>query len=332
MIKPLLSKINFAFGRNPEIEQRKNWRSFIPEPYMAVVLISADFELAWAWQYAKNSQNPLRNALIKARQERENMPKIISLCEQYNIPITWATVGHLFLEYCKRNNDIAHPELPRLNHFENAFWRFHGMDWFENDPCTDYQSDPEWYCPDLIRLVLDSSVKHEIGCHTFSHIDCRDEVCKPELLKAELRRCKQEAERLGIEIKSFVHPGHTIGNLDTIVSEGFTNFRTDYRNVLGYPKKHKNGLWQFEQTAEFVYRKGWSVEYHIYRYKEILKRAIKSNSLCVFWFHPSFDEKMLNEIIPQVFDFINSNSNTLWVTTHKAYIDYLEIKNAQYKN
>ena len=42
---------------------------------------------------------------------RENVPKILNLCEIYDIPITWATVGHLFLSNCKRVNKIAHPEI-----------------------------------------------------------------------------------------------------------------------------------------------------------------------------------------------------------------------------
>ena len=323
-IKSSLSRVNFFIGRSPQIEKKVDWKRFIPEPYKAVLLISADFELAWAWRYTKSSQDPLKKAIDKARIERENVPIMLRICEQYNIPITWATVGHLFVESCKRSNGVAHPELPRLAHFENDFWRFQGDDWFEHDPCTDFKSSPEWYCPDLIKMILDSHVKHELGCHTFSHIDCRDNVCTPELLKAELQECKKEAEKFGIELKSFVHPGHTIGNLDTLSREGFTNFRTDYRNVLGYPKKHNNGSWEFEQTAEFVYRREWSVDYHIYRYKEIIKRAIKSNTVCVFWFHPSFDPIVVEKILPEVFEFIDKNKDQVWVGTHGGYVEWLE--------
>ena len=42
-------------------------------------------------------------------------------------------------------------------------------DWFKADPCTNLQTDPNWYAPDLIKLIRDSKVKHEIGSHTFSH-------------------------------------------------------------------------------------------------------------------------------------------------------------------
>ncbi len=322
-IKAKLSKLHFFLGGNPKIEKTANKDFYIPQNKKAVILISADFELAWAPRYDKSVIDPLKLAKEKATLERNNIPLIVKVCEQYNIPITWATVGHLFLEKCERKNGVAHDEIPKVKPYEGSFWNFNSKDWFEHDPCTDFQKNPLWYCPDLIKLILDSKVEHEIGNHTFSHIDCRDGICPPELLKAELKASKIAAAKFGIELRSFVHPGHTIGNLDVLAEEKFTNFRTDYRNVLGYPKKHDNGLWELEQTAQFDLRKEWSIEYHIKRYIKIIERAIASNSVCVFWFHPSFDPIVINEILPHVFDFINANTEKLEVTTHSKYVNWL---------
>jgi peptidoglycan/xylan/chitin deacetylase (PgdA/CDA1 family) len=322
-LRKQLRKIKFNLGFDPKIERRSDWNKFIPEPHQSVCLISADFELAWAWQYTKSASNPLEKAIRMARMERENVPRIIALCEKFNIPITWATVGHLFLEECPSSKGKPHPHLPRLSRFENRFWKFDGNDWFDNDPCTDYNRDPEWYCPDLIKQLISSSVKHEIGNHTFSHIDCSDRVCPPELLRAEIKESKKLAEKLGIELKSFVHPGYTIGNLDVLADEGFTNFRTDYRNVLGFPKKHKNGLWELEQTMEFNNCNCWSVDYQIKRYITIVKRALKSNTVCVFWFHPSCDSVVVEKIWPEVFKYLDDNRDKLWVTTHTEYFNWI---------
>ena len=323
-VKAELSKVKFSLGLSPEVEEVEDFRKYIPEPYSSVVLISADFELAWAWRYTKSHSDPLLFALQKARRERSNIPPILKLCEKFDVPITWATVGHLFQESCSREVGAAHPDLLQLKSFENAYWRFDGPDWFEHDPCTDVLKDPEWYCPDLIRQILSSSVKHEIGCHTFSHIDCRDSVCGEEIMKSELRRCIELASAFGVTLKSFVHPGHTIGNLNALAASGFTNFRTDYRNVLGYPKQHSNGLWELQQTAEFNYRRDWSIGYHINRYKELINRSIKNNTVCVFWFHPSFDECFIHHIWPEVFSHLNGNRDKIWVTTHQNYIAFLE--------
>jgi peptidoglycan/xylan/chitin deacetylase (PgdA/CDA1 family) len=325
IIKPYLSKINFFLNRSPKIEKVNNWRSYIPEPYKAVVTITADFELAWAWRYSKAVADSYKLALEKARLERDNVPKILKLCEMYDIPISWATVGHLFLESCTKENGKPHNNLNRLPHFENNFWKYNGRDWFEYDPCSNYKDAPEWYAPDLIEQILNSKVKHEIGCHTFSHIDCRDDICAPELFEAEINECKKEASKLGLELKSFVHPGHTIGNLNKLADLGFTSYQTDPGNVLCYPIKHINGLWELKRTYEFVYRKDWSIDYHVYRYKKIIDRAIINNSICNFWFHPSLNKRFLKHIMPEIFRYLNCVNNITMIRTVVDYLNFIDI-------
>lgn len=323
-IKSELSKVKFFIGRNPEIDARNDWNRFIPKQYKSVLLLSADFELAWAWRYSKSVADPMKRAMQKAGLERENLPKLVRLCEQYNIPVTWATVGHLFLENCEKENGKLHPDVERLKPFENDYWKFNGEDWFEHDPGSSLEKDPEWYCPDLIQLIQNSEVDHEIACHTFSHIDCSDEICNPKVIDSELKKCKTIAEEWKIDLKSFVHPGHTIGNLETLAKNGFTNYRTNYRNVLGYPRKHECGMWEFEQTAEIAYRKEWSTKYHLYRYKKIVERAILSHTLCVLWFHPSLDPIMVKKVLPDFFQFLDLNRKDIWITTHSEYINWLQ--------
>lgn len=317
-LKSQLSKLNFWLGRNPQIEKGIDHNPFIPSPLKSVVLFSADFELAWAPRYDKNQNDPLNFALQLAKRERKNIPKILQVCEQYNIPITWATVGHLFLDKCQN-----HPEIPHVPGYTGQFWDFSGKDWFEYDPGSDVENAPEWYAPDLIKMILQSNVAHEIGCHTFSHIDCRDEVCPSELMEAELTACKEAARNWPVDLKSFVHPGHTIGHLDQLRKADFTSFRTDYRNRLGYPKDHGNGLWELQQTAEIQLREGWSPSYHAHRYIEIIKRAMQSKTVCVFWFHPSFETSVIEHILPKVFAFLDEHREEIWITTHGTYCDFL---------
>jgi peptidoglycan/xylan/chitin deacetylase (PgdA/CDA1 family) len=311
------NKVKFLVGQTPIVETKSDRKLFIPKSYKAVVTISADFELAWAWQWSKQ-ENSLELALDKSKTARLNIPRILELCDTHNIPVTWATVGHLFLDSCS-----GHEEMLQLSDFENNFWRFKNSDWFINDPETNFKDAPYWYAPDLINLILESKANHEIGCHTFAHIDCTERVCNSNVFNQDIDECKKEAQKRGLTLKSFVHPAHTIGNLDNLVKHGFTNFRTDYRNVLGFPKQHKNGLWELEQTAEFTYRKEWSVEYHIYRYIEIIKRAVKTNTVAVFWFHPSFPSVMVERILPAVLKFLDDNREEIWITTHGDYIDWL---------
>src|SRR2546430_15194940 len=71
--------------------------------------ISADFELAWAWR----EWGTTRAEEVGLR-ERANVPVILELLDHLDIPITWATVGHLFLESCTDDNGGPnHPGMPR---------------------------------------------------------------------------------------------------------------------------------------------------------------------------------------------------------------------------
>ncbi len=319
-IRPFLSKCKFAAGLDPVIIKTDDWRKFIPPPYQAVVTITADFELAWAWRYAKKFSNPYQMALEKARLERTNVKQILSLCDKYEIPVTWATVGHLFLDRCEKINGKGHPDLLHPRRFENKYTTFNGGDWYQNDPCTNLKDAPEWYGADLIQMILDSKVKHEIGCHTFSHIDCRNEVCPPELFTSEIDECQTEAEKFGLKLKSFVHPGYTIGNLNTLAELGFSSFQTDEQNTLGYPVKHDNGLWELKRTYEFVPRKNWSIEHHIYRYKKVIDRAIKHHAVCNFWFHPSFSKRFLTNVLAPVFEYLQKNKSVIYLSTVNSYL------------
>lgn len=318
-----LSKFKFSLGLNPKIEKRSDYRLFIPEPWDAVIIFQADFELAWAWRFSKNQTDVLRYAEDAGLIERENIPLIVDLCDKFNVPVTWATVGHLFLESCSREHNIPHPEIKRLRNFENKYWKFDSNDWFDSDPCSDFRKSPAWYCPDLIELILNSKVKHEVACHTFSHIDCSDEICPPEVLESELNACKLIAESHNITLRSFVHPAHTIGNLQTIKNFGYTNFRTNYINTLGYPVFHPIGIWELKSTMDLIWRDYMSVKDHIFRYNRIIDRAIKNKSVCVLWFHPSVERKFLNEVLPEIFRYLDYNRDKIKIMTSGTYFDFL---------
>lgn len=323
LIQANLSKINFELGRNPSAEKTDQFRKYIPEPYRAVFTLSADFELAWAWRFSKQLADPVQDAREKARLARHNVPLILQYCEQYQIPITWATVGHLFLSDCQCVGGQAHADMERLGHFENDYWKFDQGDWYKDDPCTDYQTDPEWYCPDLIEAIRASPVGHEIGCHTFSHIDCRDAVCPPEVFRAELQKCRQLAEAQDIRLNTFIYPAHTVGNLEVLPQAGFTNYRTNIGNVLGYPVRHRNGLWEIKSSMQLELRPQWSLDYHVYRARKTIDRAIKHRSVCHFWFHPSFPTNYLREVFSEVLAYLHSRRADLHITTMEHYVAWL---------
>jgi hypothetical protein len=96
--------------------------------------------------------------------------------------------------------------------------------------------------PDLIWQIIHSPAGCEMGGHTFSYIDFGDNMCSPELMRTKLRKCQKLANNEDMDLKSFDPPDHTFWSLNTHVEEDFSNFRTDYKDVLGVPKWHSNCL------------------------------------------------------------------------------------------
>ncbi|OGF65037.1 MAG: hypothetical protein A2Y62_16530 [Candidatus Fischerbacteria bacterium RBG_13_37_8] len=325
-IKSVLSKINFAVGNNPHLKHYPNEtvKRFIPSPYKAVFILSTDFELAWAWRYAKNIAN-LKEAIENyVQSSRKNVPLILELCDHYKIPLTWAIVGHLFLDNCHRKKTLVHQNLRRIPYHRNNYWEFNAGDWFDDDPATDWKSALQWYAPDLIKSILGANTKHEIACHTFSHIDCRDGICPEYVFKDEINECVKIAREWGIQITSFVHPANMIGNIKLLKEYSFNSYRDNSGNYLTFPQQDKNGLWKFFSTSELAFRKEWSTDYHIYRYCTIIKRAIEFNRLCYFWFHLSTESEFLITILENLFEFLSSNRKSIFVTTTKDYINFIE--------
>ena len=208
-IRSLLMKASFAltkkpFAEPPDISRDKN---FSNKKKDAFLVISADFELGWAFRYSK--QNPYPEKM--ARRARENFPFLLRMFEKYDIPITWATVGHLFLKQCKKGE---HDWMHRIPYFENRNWLYNKGDWFDCDPYTYWEKAKAWYAPDLIESILKSKVKHEIGCHSFSHIDLTYKNCPSEVAEDEIKACIEATKVWGIKLKSFVFPGGTYGNFE----------------------------------------------------------------------------------------------------------------------
>jgi len=294
-----------------------------PETFRGALIISADFEMAWAWRYAKSGVDPEEMGLI----ERRNIPALLELFEKYSIPATWATVGHLFLERCTKKNDLPHHNMPRIPHFTNPKWSFLEGDWFDHDPCSDYVDAGAWYAPDLIDRILASKVRHEIGCHTFSHIDCSDRMCPDNVMDHEIRACVEIAHDRGISLKSMVFPGGTNGHYKVLKKYGFTNYRIRTDWDLFYPERDRHGLWMLPSSTSIEnHGFGWSADFYDRMYRKYVDRAIESGTVCHLWFHPSIDAFCLNDILPMVLSHIRRRyeEGKLWVATMSEMASYCE--------
>ena len=313
-------KFAFALTRKPfakpsNIPQDKRF----PNKYKASLVISADFELGWAFRYSKANPNPVK----MAERARRNFPFLLNKFEEYNIPITWATVGHLFLKECK-NGD--HDWMHRIPYFENRNWLYNRGDWFDCDPHTYWENAKEWYAPDLIEKILNSKVKHEIGCHSFSHIDLTYKNCPKEVADDEIKACIDAVKKWGIKLKSFVFPGGTYGNYEILKKYGLTSYRKTLGYELSYPIVDKKGLVVIPvSTGLDDNGLGWSKGYFIKRYKKYINKAIKTGTVCHFWFHPSLDRWFLYNVFPELLKYASEkrDKGELFIATMNDIAEYI---------
>jgi peptidoglycan/xylan/chitin deacetylase (PgdA/CDA1 family) len=299
----LLTALLYDLNIKPAVNRK------IKSPFAkGIIVLSADFEMAWAFRYSKTKYD---QAEIMGLKERKNVPRLLSLFEKYRIPVTWATVGHLFLDSCsKESGSIPHPEMPRPPFFENTNWSYTIGDWYHHDPCTNYKESPAWYAPDLIEQIIQSPVGHEVGCHTFSHIDCSDKNCNPDLFKAELKSCIELAREKGAQLKSMVFPGGTHGNYMVLKSLGFTSYRKATKWHIDIPVIDEYGLVRIPGSYTLDKSKhNWSSGRYIKTANSFVLKASKNKMIAHFWFHPSMDEWYIENVMPSVLEFIHKLEN-----------------------
>ncbi|WP_436927190.1 polysaccharide deacetylase family protein [Halosimplex amylolyticum] len=170
---------------------------------MGSVVVSVDAELGWGFV---DFESPPEDRVESAR---SGWRTLCRLFEAYDVPATWAVVGHLFHESC----DGRHPDHPA------------GPAWFA--PERDLWGDrPDLTCgPELIERVRKSGPDHEIGCHTYSHVLFGDDGTTSEVAAAELSRCRALADEWGIDLTSFVFPRNEVGHREQLAEHGFEAYR-----------------------------------------------------------------------------------------------------------
>ncbi|MBN1932416.1 MAG: polysaccharide deacetylase family protein [Desulfobacterales bacterium] len=316
--KASLTKLVYVFSGKPFVKDDKiSIEDKFPNKERGGAIFSADFEMAWAFRFTKEATDPYEFALKKARQERANLPLILKKFEEHGIPVTWATVGHLFLESCQEN---THGWMKKMPHFTNRFWQFTAGDWFDHDPYSNFREAPEWYAPDLIKAIRDSRVKHEFATHTFSHIDFSDKNCPVEVADDEIKASLEAINSFGLPGPvSICFPSGSWGNVPVLKKYGITIYRRKLKEVqLAYPYYDDLGLLVTLSSDAFDRSyPSWSSCDYQKRYMKTIDKAIKTNTIAHFVFHPSMDPWMINEVLPKVLGYAAAmrSQGKLWIGT-----------------
>lgn len=148
-----------------------------------------EIELGWGY-HDIDSSDRYRKLSKHREEETEALYRFLELLDEYNIPVSFDVVGHLFLDTCPGHHRGNYPE-----------------GWFWEDPGTNLEQDPLFYAPDLLNAISEAETDHEICTHTFSHVLC-DEI-NEETLRDELELVQRlHREAYDKETVSLVTPRH----------------------------------------------------------------------------------------------------------------------------
>jgi len=126
-------------------------------------------------------------------------------------------------------------------------------------------------------MVASAPVRHDIGVHTYSHIDVSK--CSEEELELEIEKCI-EVLALGTRPKTFIFPWNRTGHFDAVKRSGFITYRAKERTI-GYPRK-VNGLWNIAPVF-YLDKNALGASRLIQRTMDF---CIESGSVFHLWFHP----------------------------------------------
>jgi len=175
-----------------------------------VFVISLDTELAWGFILHAQHKGL---ALLQSdpEQGRETIDCLLKLFEKYNIPATWAIVGHLFLD-SNEGKAIVHRNMPQFKE-----------GWLDWDFYSSIHNLPLYCGKDIVEKILGSSTKHEIGLHGFLHIPFSQ--CSRAVAQAEIGLGIKAASKFGLTPKSFVFPQNKMGHIELLKEKGLQIYR-----------------------------------------------------------------------------------------------------------
>ncbi len=172
---------------------------------VGTVVLSVDAELGWG--YHDLTAPPTD----RVEAGRKSWLTLLELLDTYRVPATWAVVGPLFLSECDR----AHAMHPI------------GDTWFASER-DEWADRPDLrFAPSLIRAITVAEADHEIGCHTFSHVDFGADSTTTPIAREELVASLEAAESspLPAAMSSVVFPHNSVGHRDVLAEWGFTSYR-----------------------------------------------------------------------------------------------------------
>lgn len=168
---------------------------------MGSVVISIDAELGWGFH---DFASPPMDRLDRARW---GWRSLLALLDEFDVPATWAVVGHLMLTEC----DGRHADHPV------------GEAWFARERGSWADRPDLRFAPDLVDRIDAASADHEVASHAFSHVELGG--ASRAVARAEIETSVALARAQGRSLDSFVFPRNDVGHRDVLAAAGFECYR-----------------------------------------------------------------------------------------------------------
>lgn len=193
-------------------------------------VISLDFELFWGVRDKRTIESYGANI----RGVREVIPAILSLCNEFDVAITFSTVGFLFAK--NKSELLKYLPADKPAYTDQRLSPYPGID----NIGVDEYDDPYHFGYSLLQQIA-RDPKHEIGTHTFCHYYCLEPGQTIASFTEDLKAAKKIAADQGIEVKSLVFPRNQFNEeyLVACKTEGIGSYRGNPESWL-YAARNKN--------------------------------------------------------------------------------------------
>lgn len=148
-------------------------------------------------------------------EETAALERLLALCDDWGIELTFDVVGYLFRDERFDGTDTPHER-----------------GWFDPIPDADSDRAPLFYAPDLIDMIRIADASHEISTHTFSHVECA--TAASDVVDWELRTAAATHRSNGLDVPvSLVPPRHSRPPRDVLRDNGIDVVRVPQYRVPG---------------------------------------------------------------------------------------------------
>lgn len=201
-------------------------------------VISLDYELHWGVFDIMSVEDYFEN-LVNTEKAVDEM---IALSNEFDVRLTFATVGFLFAE---DKNELLRFIPDHKPEYRNT--KLDPYAFMESIGNTKTEAPFHYASESIASLRKDE--RHEIGTHTFSHYYCREDAQTAEQFDADLKSAIAIAKEKGITLQSIVFPRNQVREdyLKICAANGITSYRGTetagaYNPTISMPKLMKRGL------------------------------------------------------------------------------------------